>query len=220
MNDHFCIYCGAALPEGADVCPQCGRAVYAQPAAPEQPAEGSVPGQADAAAAPEPGAAAAQEPAAEPAAPAAESAAPKAAEPQSAAQSPEQPVQNPEPPRPKYMPAGAPAPRYGNAAQGAPYAAGAAPRYAPYQPPVPELLGVGSTLGTLVVAFLPLIGWILLLVWAFDSTTAPNKKNLSRALLFYKLIGVAVGIVAWVLIFVLVLAGGNSAYGSSFFSSF
>ncbi len=84
----------------------------------------------------------------------------------------------------------------------------------PYQPPVAQqpvyqasagnnaaapVLSVGSYIGMMLLACIPLVGFILLLVWAFSSGENPNKKNYARAVLVISLIGVGLGILLTVI---------------------
>lgn len=88
----------------------------------------------------------------------------------------EEQEQNAAPPQPKYLPA------------------------ATYEErPEPTTAGI---LGTLVLSMVPIVGWILLLVWAFDGQAAVFQKRLARALLLFKLI-------LWL---VLLIAGALTAY--------
>lgn len=63
------------------------------------------------------------------------------------------------------------------------------PAYQSYNNPLPQhqsggsVMSVGRYLLTFIIAGIPIIGFILLLVWSFGSGTDQNKKNLSRALL-------------------------------------
>ena len=51
----------------------------------------------------------------------------------------------------------------------------------------PELTTAGI-LGMLVLAVLPVLGWIIMLVWAFDDQARPFQKRLARAILLFKLL--------------------------------
>lgn len=63
------------------------------------------------------------------------------------------------------------------------------PPYQAYNSPMPphesggSVMSVGRYLLTLIIAGIPIIGFVVLLVWSFGSGTDQNKKNLSRALL-------------------------------------
>lgn len=83
----------------------------------------------------------------------------------------------------------------------------AAPRYAqPAQPsvaaPVPEKtepLGVLKYLGIMIVTCIPILGFIMILVWSFSSSFNRNTRNFARALLILWIIGVILSIVVVVL---------------------
>lgn len=74
----------------------------------------------------------------------------------------------------------------------------------PYTPwePQPEPLTLGRTVGTLLVGALPLVGWIVLLIWAFESGAEPNRRTLARGYLVVKAIGWALAVLMYVLLFV------------------
>ena len=98
----------------------------------------------------------------------------------------------PPPPPPQYsappppsQPAYAPPPQ--------PYHHQQPPSYAAAGNTAP--LSVGQFLGTIILVGIPLVGFILLLVWAFGSDVNQNKKNLCRAMLILMLIGIVLGIV-------------------------
>jgi hypothetical protein len=52
---------------------------------------------------------------------------------------------------------------------------------------------------TLLISYIPLVGLIMLIVWTFDSSTNPNKKNWAKATLIWMLIGIAIAIVFLIL---------------------
>lgn len=51
---------------------------------------------------------------------------------------------------------------------------------------------IGDWFLTLFIASLPLIGIIMLFVWAFGAATPPSKANLAKAMLIWMAIGIAV----------------------------
>lgn len=61
-------------------------------------------------------------------------------------------------------------------------------------------LSVGQYVGMMILGGLPVIGFILLLVWAFGSDTNLNKKNYAKAILIVMLIAIAVSIVLTILL--------------------
>jgi len=58
-----------------------------------------------------------------------------------------------------------------------------------------EPLSVGQYVGMMLLSGLPLVGLILLLIWAFGSEANINKRNYARAVLIIALIAIAVGVV-------------------------
>ena len=53
-----------------------------------------------------------------------------------------------------------------------------------YDPP----LSIGGFLGTILVSFIPVVGLIMLIIWASVSSVNTNRRNLSVVLLILKLI--------------------------------
>lgn len=82
---------------------------------------------------------------------------------------------------------------YASSSTPPPYYAAAAPSAAsaPYVKP----LGVGSYLGMILLTAIPIVGIILLFVWAFSSDTNLNRKNYARAVLIMMLISIVLAIV-------------------------
>jgi uncharacterized membrane protein YvbJ len=74
-----------------------------------------------------------------------------------------------------------------------------------------EPLSTGNFMVMMLVSFIPLVNLIMLLVWAFSSDTNINKKNWSRAMLIWWLIGFAISIVLFI---------GLIAVGASLFDYF
>lgn len=72
-------------------------------------------------------------------------------------------------------------------------AAPAAPQYHPAEDPhdVPAM-GYSSTLGTLIIFAIPLVGFIMMLVWSFSDAPDNARKRLARAYLTRTLIVAAV----------------------------
>jgi predicted nucleic acid-binding Zn ribbon protein len=56
-------------------------------------------------------------------------------------------------------------------------------------------LSVGQFILTMIVFAIPLVGFIMMLVWAFSSDVNKNRKNYSRAALILWVIGVVISIV-------------------------
>lgn len=64
--------------------------------------------------------------------------------------------------------------------------------------PTVDITSTGQWVLTLFLVCIPVIGFILMLVWAFGSNTAPSKKNWARANLIWLIIGILVSIIVFV----------------------
>lgn len=76
----------------------------------------------------------------------------------------------------------------------------AQPKYAPVGPALrPSAQGAGITTGgvlsMLLLALLPVAGWVLMLVWAFDSQSSEARRCVAKGILLFKLIAAAVVLV-------------------------
>lgn len=70
-------------------------------------------------------------------------------------------------------------------------------------------LTVGEYIITFILMGIPLVGFIMMLVWAFGSETNTNKKNLARAVLIMGvIIGVLYGLIMVVVMLIAAAAGG------------
>lgn len=69
----------------------------------------------------------------------------------------------------------------------------------PVSQPNAEPMSVKDWIITLLITYIPLVGLIMLLVWAFDSSTHPNKKNFAKASLIWMLIGIVLAIIFFAL---------------------
>lgn len=66
---------------------------------------------------------------------------------------------------------------------------------------------------TLLISYIPLVGLIMLIIWAFDSNTNVNKKNWAKASLIWMLVGIGIAIIILV-IFMSVFMGALSSMES------
>lgn len=57
-------------------------------------------------------------------------------------------------------------------------------------------ISVGNWMLTLFLTFIPLVNLIMLLVWAFSSSTPPSKANWAKAALLWMVIAIVFSIVA------------------------
>ena len=69
-----------------------------------------------------------------------------------------------------------------------------------YQPPstgysISSPLSVGDYIITFIISGIPLVGFIMLLVWACSSSTNINRKNYAIAILIFQLIAVVLSII-------------------------
>ena len=56
-----------------------------------------------------------------------------------------------------------------------------------------QTMSVGDWIVTMIISFIPLVGIIMLLVWAFGSNTPPSKANWAKALLIFSLVFMVLG---------------------------
>lgn len=62
--------------------------------------------------------------------------------------------------------------------------------------PQEKVISIGEWIITLILTAIPLVGFIMLLVWAFGSNTPPSKANWAKA----ALIMMVIGIILWFLV--------------------
>ena len=90
----------------------------------------------------------------------------------------------PPPPPPAYSPP--PPPSYQSAPQGySPYGGGGQSAAADRRD---EVMGFGSWLGMFFLLMIPLVNFILMLIWAFGGDVNRNKQNFCRASIVFSLI--------------------------------
>ncbi|WP_418710602.1 hypothetical protein, partial [Allofournierella sp.] len=110
--------------------------------------------------------------------------------------------------RPGPAPAGQP-PVYQQGAyppQG--YQAPAYARHAYAPPPPEEPVGTGEWVWTILVSVIPLVGLVLLLVWAFGGNTKIGKRNWARAMLIFS----AAAVAFYILVLIIALVGVGTGY--------
>jgi hypothetical protein len=94
----------------------------------------------------------------------------------------------------------------------------AAPQQNNYQPLQPDLsapMSIGQYILTMIVFGIPIVGFIMMLVWSFSSSTNINKKNYARATLIMAIIGAVLMIICWSLIIGIITSIVNSgSYGT------
>jgi len=57
-----------------------------------------------------------------------------------------------------------------------------------------QTMSVGDWLITMLISFIPLVGFIMLFVWAFSSSTPPSKANWAKATLIFFVLAMVLGI--------------------------
>lgn len=73
-----------------------------------------------------------------------------------------------------------------------------------YQPPVEsDDVSMGEWMWTTLLLIIPVVNFVLLLVWAFGGSTKPSKANFCKAQLLWMLIGFCLSIVLAILGFFL-----------------
>ncbi len=70
--------------------------------------------------------------------------------------------------------------------------------------PVSNEVSFGEWFLTLFLVAIPIVGLVLLFVWAFGATTNPSKANWAKASLLWA----AIGIVIYLILFVAILGVG------------
>lgn len=80
--------------------------------------------------------------------------------------------------------------------------------YAPSQAPVAPVMSVTDWIVTYLISAIPLVGLVMLFVWAFSSTENPNKSNWAKSALILGAIVAAIYLVF--VLFVLGVLGASS----------
>ncbi|MEI8200866.1 MAG: hypothetical protein WCG21_12455 [Eubacteriales bacterium] len=62
-----------------------------------------------------------------------------------------------------------------------------------------ETVSLGDWIVTMILSAIPIVGLIMILVWAFGGGAKPSKKNYARALIIMAIIGIVLGIISSIL---------------------
>lgn len=62
-----------------------------------------------------------------------------------------------------------------------------------------ETVSLGDWIVTMILSSIPIVGIIMILVWAFGEGAKPSKKNFARALIIMTLIGIVLSIISSIL---------------------
>mgnify|MGYP001432918189 CR=1 FL=1 len=68
-----------------------------------------------------------------------------------------------------------------------------------YVQPNDQTVSVGDWFVTMLLTGIPLVGFIMLLVWAFGGGAKESKKNYARAALIFALVGAVIGIITTII---------------------
>lgn len=79
------------------------------------------------------------------------------------------------------------------------------PVYPPAEPRVPTVT-IGDWFIVCLLMAIPIVNFIMLLVWAFGGGANPNKANFAKASLIWMLIGLVVMILFWTSLFATIVA--------------
>lgn len=72
-------------------------------------------------------------------------------------------------------------------------------------------VSVGNWFVTLLVSMIPVVGWVLLFVWAFGNNTEKSKSNWAKAMLIWAGIMAAFYFMLFMLLWVSAVANGSGA---------
>jgi len=76
----------------------------------------------------------------------------------------------------------------------------------------PETVSTGEWFVTLLIVSIPIVGFIMLIVWAFGGGALPSKANWAKAMLLWMLVGLALGLVFIVLMTMLGVATSTAIH--------
>ena len=71
-----------------------------------------------------------------------------------------------------------------------------------------SIMTTGDWLVTMLLTFIPIVGLVLLFVWAFSSDTNPNKANWAKATLIWAVILTGLYFLLFMVLFAGAAAGG------------
>lgn len=80
---------------------------------------------------------------------------------------------------------------------------------APYRP-----MTIGDWVVTKLVLMIPLVGFVMLFVWALTDDVHPSRKTFCQSALIFLAIAVAIGILVWIAILFFVGVAASSTHRS------
>ncbi len=63
-----------------------------------------------------------------------------------------------------------------------------------------ETVSIGDWVGSMVLSSIPVVGFIMMLVWAFGSNAKPSKRNFFRAYLILWVVGLVLSVIFFFMI--------------------
>lgn len=80
--------------------------------------------------------------------------------------------------------------------------------YNPYQMPAQDnsVMSVGDWVVTMLIVAIPLVGFVMLFIWAFGDNTNQNKANFAKAYLIWLAISIVLVIMVYALFFSAIMA--------------
>lgn len=70
-------------------------------------------------------------------------------------------------------------------------------------------LSLGDWIITLILTAIPLVGFVMLLIWAFGGNTPQSKANWAKANLIFMLIGIVLAVIFWIIIGAALFSSGR-----------
>jgi hypothetical protein len=83
------------------------------------------------------------------------------------------------------------------------------PPSGPYRP-----MTIGDWVVTKLVLMIPLVGFVMLFVWAFTDDVHPSRKTFCQSALIFLAIGIGLGILVWVTVLIFVGLAASAAHNS------
>ncbi len=75
-----------------------------------------------------------------------------------------------------------------------------------------EPVSVGEWVIAYLLQLIPIVGIVMLFIWAFGDTAKPSKANWAKATLIWIGISFLLGICIWVVMFIIIGSAGNMQY--------
>jgi hypothetical protein len=76
-----------------------------------------------------------------------------------------------------------------------------------------QVMSVKDWIITMLISFIPFVGFIMLFVWAFGSGNNPNKANWAKASLIWAVIAIVLTFLLWGTIAAIIFGAASQAEG-------